>query len=64
MLYTSPLCLYFQYVKYATSLLPGLCSLKGCVYSGHSMLGHTGKLQGVSKFTSPTFQANVSDIEQ
>lgn len=40
------------------------CSHDGCVYSGRSRLGHTGKLRGVSKFTCPAFQANVFDIEQ
>lgn len=43
---------------------PCLCSPAGRVYSGCSMPGHTGKLRGVSKFTCPTFQTNVFDIEQ
>ena len=35
-----------------------------CVCSGGGLLGHTGELRGLSKFTCPTFQANVFDIEQ
>lgn len=58
-----PLC---EIVPPSCSPQPGLsfCSHDGCVYSGCSTLGHTGKLRGVSKFTCPAFQANVFDIEQ
>lgn len=61
-----PCFLLCEIVPPPCSPRPGLCfcSHDGCVYSGCSLLGHTGKPWGVSKFTCPAFQANVFDIEQ
>ena len=60
----------FFYVRCATSLstsaLGSASALTTSVFIVDACykLGHTGKLQGLSKFTCPAFQANVFDIEQ
>lgn len=68
---SSPACPYLlscqiRHLPAQLSPGPGLCShdervCGGCVCC---KLGHTGKLQGVSEFTCPAFQAHVFDIEQ